>query len=91
MKENQDELINDTSKKFNKVSIVSFIVSIIGIFIAGIPCGIIAIITGIVGLVIFKSETERGKWMAITGLIIGVIELIFMVMYVTLVAVGAAS
>lgn len=88
---NESEKINDMSKKFNGVSIASLIFCIIGIFVAGLPCGLIAIITGIIGIVTFKHEKEKGRWMAITGLVIGVIEVIVMALYVIVQVLGLVS
>ena len=65
---------NNGSKKINTQALISFIASILGLFVAGIPCGIVAIITGITALVKFNKETEKFKWMAIVGLIIGVAD-----------------
>ena len=91
MNKNQDVIEDNSTKKFNKLSLVSFIFCIIGIFIAGLPCGVIALITGIIGVVKFNAETEKGRWMAITGLIIGILEIILMGLYMILLAVGIGA
>lgn len=79
---NETEVVNDMPKKFNTVSIVSIVFCIVGIFVAGLPCGIVAVITGIIGTATFKADKEKGRWMAITGLIIGVLEVIVMAIYI---------
>ncbi len=71
-------------KNINVLGLVSFVVSLIGIIVAGLPCGIVATITGIIGLVKFNNQTEKGKWMAITGLIIGVLEVVVMGLFMGL-------
>lgn len=83
MEDNKEpEIVNDNvQKKYNSVGIVSFVFSLVGIIVAGLPCGIVATITGIIGIATFKPDKEKGKWMAITGLVIGIIEIIVMVMY----------
>ena len=82
MEENRGpEVVNNVPKKNNVCALVSLIVSLVGIVIAGLPCGIIATITGIIGLVTFKKDTEKGKGMAIAGLIIGVLEIVIMILF----------
>lgn len=88
---NEAEMTNDMSKKFNKLGIVSFVFCIIGIFVAGLPCGLVAMITGIIGTATFKAEKEKGRWMAITGLVAGIIEVIVMALYIALQIPGVVS
>lgn len=85
-KNNETEVMGNEAKKFNKEGIVSLIFSIVGIFVAGLPCGLVAFITGIIGVANFKPDTEKGKWMAITGLVIGVIDIVISAIYI--IAVG---
>lgn len=80
---------NYDNRKFHKVGIASFISSIVGLFVLGLPCGLIALITGIIGLSTFKVEEQRGRWMAITGLIIGVLDIIVSSIYIIGVGTGA--
>lgn len=58
--------------KWNKVSIIGFIFSIISIFGLGLA-GIVGFIMGIVALVQIKNTHERGKGLAIAAIIIGFI------------------
>jgi len=75
---------NQTMQKKNNVpALISFVLSLVGLVVAGLPCGIAATITGIIGLVKFNPETEKGKWMAITGLIIGILEIVIMGLFMT--------
>ena len=67
---------NNLIRKNNTAGLISFIFSLIGIFIMGIPCGIVAVITGIVGIATFKKEEEKNKWMAITGLCVGIADIV---------------
>lgn len=75
---------NNVQKKMNACALVSFIFSLIGIVIAGLPCGIVATITGIIGLVTFKAETQKGKGFAIAGLVIGILDIIIMIIYIVM-------
>ncbi len=77
MEENNNDVIkegtNNVGKKNNGFALASFILGIISLIIAGIPCGTAAVITGVMGLSKFNNETEKNKWMAIAGIIIGAI------------------
>ena len=71
---------NAGPRKQNSMALTSFIISLVGLIIAGLPCGIVAIILGIVGLVKFDATKEKGKGFAIAGLVIGVIDVIAVVL-----------
>lgn len=72
MEENNQE--TKTAKKNNGIALASFILSLIGLIVAGIPCGIAAVITGITALSKFDSETQKNKWMAIFGIVLGILD-----------------
>jgi len=59
--------------------LVSFIVGVIGLLIAGLPLGILALIFGAISLSRFKKDTGKykGKGFAITGIILGLLSIIF--------------
>lgn len=63
-------------KKNNGMALTSFILGLVGLLIAGIPCGVCAIIFGGVGMAKFNPETQKNKWMAITGIILGIVDVI---------------
>lgn len=63
-------------KKQNTMALLSFIFSIIGLLVAAIPCGIVALITGIMGIAKFDPSKDKGKGLAIAGLVIGIIDII---------------
>jgi len=72
MEENNQQLPGAKNK--NKMALTSFILSLVGLVVAGIPCGIAAVVTGILGLTKFNPETENNKWMAIFGIVLGAID-----------------
>ena len=77
MEENNDLSGNSNVNKVNnKNALASFICSLVGLLVAGIPCGIAAVILGALGLKKFNPETEKNKWMAIFGIVLGVIDAI---------------
>ena len=67
---------NVGTRKQNSMALTSFILSLVGLIVAGLPCGIVAIIIGIIGLVKFDATKEKGKGFAIAGLIVGVIDVV---------------
>lgn len=73
-------------KDYNGFAIASFICGIIAIFVFKVPCSIAAIVTGIIGIVKFKKDTEQGRWMAITGLSIGSALLLLRILFFMLFA-----
>lgn len=64
------------NKQNNKKALASFILALVGLIIAGIPCGIAAIVTGGLGLSKFNPDTEKNKWMAIVGIVLGAADII---------------
>lgn len=86
MDENQENVQPNEQKKFNICALLSFILSLVGLIVAALPCGIASVILGIVGLVTFKPETQKGRWMAITGLCIGAVDVLFALLYAGMIA-----
>lgn len=70
--------------KFNGVAIASFVCSLVGLFYYQFPCGVAALITGIIGVIKFDNNKEKGKWMAIVGIVLGAIEILFTILVVFL-------
>ena len=71
-------------KKINICCLLSFIFSIVGLFRFGLPLGIASIVLGIIGIVKFKNDTEKYRWMGIVGLCIGIIDVISILFYVAI-------
>lgn len=67
---------NKSKKENNKMAFASMICSLVGIIVAALAMGFAAVVTGIAGLKNFNPETEKGKGFAISGIIIGVIDII---------------
>ena len=70
------------NKSINICGLLSFIFSMVGILMFGLPCGIIATILGIIGIATFKPEINKAKWMGITGLVVGICEILIMGLYI---------
>ncbi len=87
------QVVNDTNtsnvnanKEMNVVCLLSFIFSMIGLIVFGIPCGIAAIVLGIIGLATTAKKQISNKWMGITGLVVGILDVVAVWYTVTQVA-----
>ena len=70
-------------KKVNSYALASFICSLVGLLVCGLPLGIAAVITGGYALNSYKEEKENGKWMAVTGLALGIIDIVCVIIYLS--------
>ena len=71
------------NKELNVLGLISMIIALIGLFIFGIPCGIVSLILGIVGIA--TAGDTKGKGMAIAGTVVGVIDLVAVLWFVNIV------
>ena len=55
------QISNSANKNVNACGLISFIFSMIGIFMFGLPCGIIATILGIIGFIILIFDERKSK------------------------------
>ena len=84
----QTQATQPVEKKINICCLLSFIFSMVGIIMLGLPCGITATILGIIGITTFKEKEQTAKWMGITGLSVGAVEVVIMLMYVFLMGIA---
>ena len=76
------EMQDDDTGEPNGPAITSFVLALVGLIVAGIPLGILAVIFGIIGL--SKSEvTGTGKGLAIAGIVIGLFDVIAVLIYLS--------
>lgn len=61
----------------NGVATASLIVGIVSLVCCGFPAGIVAVILGIIGLNKSKTMCGNGKGMAIAGIILGAVSIVF--------------
>ena len=73
------------NKELNVLGLISMIIAIVGLFIFGIPCGVASLILGIIGIA--TAGDTKGKGMAITGTIIGAIDLVAVLWLVNIIQV----
>ena len=74
----------EAEKNYTGIAIASFICGLVGLFYYQIPCGIAALITGIIGLIKYNPEKEKGKWMSITGIVLGSLEILWGILIIML-------
>lgn len=71
------------NKELNVLGLISMVIAIVGLFIFGIPCGVASLILGIIGIA--TAGDTKGKGMAITGTIIGAIDLVAVLWFVNII------
>ena len=71
------------NKELNVLGLISMIIAIIGLFIFGIPCGVVSLILGIIGIA--TAGETKGKGMAIAGTVVGVIDLVTVLWFVNII------
>ncbi len=76
---------NAMPKKMHGMALSGFIGSLVGLFILGIPLGIMAVVFGSVSLGKIDKHPERfkGRGMAIASIIIGAVDIIGMIILLT--------
>ncbi len=62
-------------KKLSIKALVGFIVSLSGLLVLTIPCGIVGLVFSILGMKEIKSSDKTGKGFAMTGLIVSIIDI----------------
>ena len=72
----QEENVNAAPAKFSGKAIAGFILSLVGIFISAIPCGILGIIFSVMGNKEIATSNKKGKGLAISGLIISIVDIV---------------
>ena len=71
------------NKELNVLGLISMIIALVGLFIFGIPCGIVSLILGIIGIA--TAGETKGKDMAITGTVVGAIDLVAVLWFVNII------
>ena len=71
------------NKELNVLGLISMIIALMGLFIFGIPCGVAALILGIIGIA--TAGDAKGKGMAIAGTVVGAIDLVTVLWFVNII------
>lgn len=71
------------NKELNVLGLISMIIALVGLFIFGIPCGIVSLILGIISIA--TAGETKGKGMAIAGTVVGAIDLVAVLWFVNMI------
>ena len=74
----------DNVTKFSAMAIVGFVISLVGILIAAVPCGIIGLVFSSLGIRDAQVRRYRGNGLAISGLVISIIDIIIGIIYLAI-------
>lgn len=87
---NQETNTTTQKEKYNGQAIASFVLSLVGLFVFGLICGILSLTLGITALNHIKAlKNEKGKGLAIAGIVIGSLDCI-MILFGTIVNIISA-
>ncbi|MGN1319160.1 MAG: zinc-ribbon domain-containing protein [Lachnospirales bacterium] len=75
------------TRTLNGFCVAGFALSIAGMFIGAIICGLAATTFSIIGIVTYDENKQNGKWMGLTGVVLGIIDLIIGLFIASLVSV----
>lgn len=84
---NVQPAMNTNVRTVNGFCVASFVTSIAGFFIGALICGIAATVFGIIGIATYDEDRHNAKWMALTGIVLGVIDVIVGIFLVSIIAV----
>ena len=71
---------NGEGKKATRLSakaIVGFVLSLVGLVVLALPCGVVGVVFAALAMKDVCSEIVRGKGMAIAGLVISIVDIVF--------------
>lgn len=90
VQDNQNTNATNEKGKYNGQAIASFVLSLVGLFVFGLICGILSLTLGITALNHIKAlKNEKGKGLAIAGIVIGSLDCI-MILFGTIVNIISA-
>ncbi|HET7339607.1 MAG TPA: DUF4190 domain-containing protein [Candidatus Dormibacteraeota bacterium] len=80
---------------YNSMSVISLVTGALAVFghivlpgIGGGTLALVAIVTGFIGRNEIKTSGEQGGWMAVVGIVLGVIHLLAIVLIIVLLILG---
>lgn len=79
--QNQASYVQNPNK-YCGAAIASLVCSLIGLLCFGIPLGFAAVVAGIYALTQIKQTSEKGKGLAIAGIVIGAIDVIAAIFFI---------
>ncbi len=83
-KEKQFEKVEEpTAKKYSGKAIAGFVLSLIGIIVFAVPCGILGLVFSALAMKEVESS-QYGKAFVISGLVISIIDIVLGIIYLAL-------
>ena len=64
-------------KNFCGKAIAGFVLSLVGVLVLALPCGIIGLVFSALGMSDVKRKSLRGNGLAIAGLVISIVDIVF--------------
>ena len=71
----------NVEKKFSGKGIAGFVLSLVGILIAAIPCGVLGLIFSALGFNDTETKKLRGKGLYISGLVVSIVDIVIGIAY----------
>ena len=75
---------HEPAPKFSGKVIAGLVLSLVGIIVAAIPCGIIGLIFSSLGLKELRLPQYKGNGMAIAGMVISIIDVVLGIIYLAM-------
>ena len=69
------------NKKYSGKAIAGFVLSLVGLLIAAIPCGILGLVFSSISFKETESE-KKGKGLAIAGLVISIVDIVAGILFI---------
>ena len=65
------------AKKYSGKCISGFVMSLVGMLVVAIPCGIIGLVFSSLGMKEVETTAQKGKGLAIAGLVVSILDIVF--------------
>ena len=75
---------NEPAPKFSGKAIAGFVLSLVGIIVAAIPCGIIGLVFSSLGMKEVQLPQYKGNGMVIAGMVISIIDIVIGIIYLAI-------
>ena len=73
----EQKIAETASQAWSGKAITGFVLSLVGLIIAALPCGIIGLVFSAIALTQTVNKNLKGKGLAISGLVISIIDIVF--------------
>ncbi len=73
----EQKVTDPAPQAWSKKAITGFVLSLIGLIVAALPCGITGLVFSSIALTQTANKNLKGKGLAISGLVISLIDVVF--------------